>query len=77
MTNHSNPTPSVLVRTRPCIMCGQPGSILVPADGFDAWQAGTFAQIAFPTLSADERELLITGTHPACWGEMFAEEEEA
>jgi hypothetical protein len=28
-------------------------------------------QDVFPELNADEREFMISGTHPACWDEMF------
>jgi len=78
MTNPHTPTHQdpVLVRTPPCFVCGKPGTILVDSLGFTAWQAGTFAQVAFPSLSAGERELLISGTHPTCWDEMFPEEDE-
>jgi len=30
----------------------------------------------FPELIPDQRELLISGTHPACWDVMFAEVED-
>lgn len=27
-------------------------------------------------MSADERELLLTGTHPKCWKSMFPDEDD-
>ena len=35
------------------------------------WQDGVLIQTAMPYLSDDERELLISGTCPDCWTEMF------
>lgn len=40
-----------------------------------AWKAGTVAQKAFPTLTADEREFIMTGATPQCWDIMFPAEE--
>jgi len=33
-------------------------------------------QVAFPNLSADEREFLLTGCTPEEWDKLFGEEEE-
>ena len=55
-------------------MCGQRSVVTVERHELSAWQAGELIQKAFPSLSAGVRELLMTGTHPACWEEMFAEE---
>jgi hypothetical protein len=35
------------------------------------WQNGVLAQVAFPYLSANEREALISGICPTCWEKMF------
>lgn len=79
MTNHTSDTTAsgdIVVRTPPCFACGKPGSIQVPRAGFDDWQAGSLVQHALPALSAAERELLISGTHPACWDALFPEDDE-
>lgn len=34
------------------------------------------AQEAFPDLSADEREFIISGIHPTEWEQLFGKEEE-
>lgn len=40
------------------------------------WQAGGgYIQDLMPTLTAGERELLISGTCDSCWKEMFGEDE--
>jgi hypothetical protein len=61
----------------PCIHCGV-GSI-VKLDGseyFAYFNRGIPVAQAFPTLSLDQRELLITGTHPQCWDALFADEDD-
>jgi hypothetical protein len=36
-----------------------------------AWEGGTRAQVAFPTLSADDREFIMTGISPIEWEAVF------
>ena len=55
--------------------CGQRSELDVNEAAHLAWRHGALIQDAFPGLSPDERELLMTGTHPACWDAMFPEEE--
>lgn len=74
MTTFSAPATKV-VNCRPCMFCGESATVTVPADGFAAWQSGTLIQRAFPEMTPDTRELLISGTHPACWDKMMAEED--
>jgi hypothetical protein len=33
-------------------------------------------QVGMPSLTADEREMLITGTHPDCWDSLMTDEDE-
>lgn len=40
-----------------------------------AWKEGAPIQQAFPNMSAEVRELLITGIHSECWLEMFPPED--
>lgn len=37
------------------------------------WQEGVFAQHAFPNLTPDEREFIMTGITPKEWDEAFSE----
>ncbi len=39
----------------------------------DAWQSGTLIQHAFPDLTADQREFLLTGITPDEWADTFGE----
>ena len=38
-----------------------------------AWENGMLAQDAFPQLSADDREFIMTGITPEEWKETFGE----
>lgn len=64
------------ITTPSCPMCQRESVVTVPAERYRAWQRGMFIQDAFPELSADERELLMTGYHPECWDEDFAGDED-
>ncbi len=60
-----------------CLLCGQPSEVKgLDAKGITRWQAGAFVQEAFPGLSADDREILVSGTHGDCYDLAFPEEEE-
>lgn len=60
-----------------CSFCGKdyPVQFRRVAD-YNAWQNDKHAQDAFPYLSADEREMLISGICPKCWADAFNEEED-
>jgi hypothetical protein len=61
---------------RVCRVCGKTSTLEVDADKYERWRTGELAQKVFPEMSADEREVLISGTHPACWDRLFSKEEE-
>lgn len=67
---------AVLFTTKPCMVCHTASEVFLPEAGYAAWVGGMFVQDAFPHLDADQREQLITGTHPACWTELFGEDDE-
>lgn len=58
-----------------CPVCEKPATIEVDDEKFKLWQNGLVIQKAFPELTPDERELLITGIHSECWDKMFPGEE--
>jgi hypothetical protein len=68
-------TETIIAITKRCYHCGEEGALTMPREeglrGIEAYKNGEFAQDAFPFLSADEREQIISGTHPKCWAEMF------
>ena len=66
------------VHTPICRMCGN-GGVLdnVDALGFIRWsELGENIQDALPGLDADQRELLMTGTHAHCWTRMWGTDSE-
>lgn len=63
------------VRCLPCLVCGEQSTLLVPSQEFENWKAGVSIQGAFPSLSADDRELLLSGTCPPCWDLLWSEDE--
>lgn len=65
--------PGVYTMLRTCPLCGQPSEVDVPAQGLWDYEHGAFVQKAFPGLSAAEREMVMNGSHEACFNAAFAE----
>ena len=61
------------VVTPECVVCKERGMLEgVDALGFIRWsELGENIQDALPGLDADQRELLMTGTHAHCWEKMW------
>ena len=59
-----------------CPFCGEAHEIEVNEIDYLDWKDGELAQNAFPYLSADEREMLISGICPICWDSMFGGSDE-
>ena len=60
-----------------CPFCGHANEIAVNEEDYFDWAFdGALVQDAFPYLSADEREMLISGICPTCWKKTFGEEGE-
>lgn len=57
--------------TTACPFCGKVTTLNVPADGFMAWQNGSLVQSAFPDMSAEDREVLISGMCIDCQDSIF------
>lgn len=65
------------VRTPQCVVCGKVSYITVETIRLRWWQdEGMHIQRAFPDLSPDVREVMISGTHPKCWDVLFPEEDD-
>lgn len=61
-------------RTRvfgPCVFTGEEYSCEVPTGGLVRFLGGEHAQTALPSVSADDREFLISGISPAGWKHAF------
>ena len=64
----------LIVLIRKCPRCGKEHSITANKKALrqgitDTW-LGALVQNAFPSFSADEREMLITGICSKCWSNM-------
>jgi hypothetical protein len=54
-----------------CKFTGEEYSCVVPVDGLTRFIKGEHAQTALPSVSADDREFLISGISPAGWKKTF------
>lgn len=59
-----------------CRVCDTKHTVMVTDVDVADWQGGKFAQDAFPYLTADERELIMSQTCGVCWDKQFPEIEE-
>jgi uncharacterized Zn finger protein (UPF0148 family) len=66
---------SVII-TNVCPFCGKEHNVEVSESAFYEWQSGALIQNAMPTLSATEREQLISHICPTCQDKLFGEDPE-
>ena len=70
----SSTTP-IIIKTKTCQVCGNYELWSLDRGAVERWQAGELIQDAFPHMSIDDREIMISGTHPECWNKLFGEKE--
>ncbi len=58
-----------------CNRCKGQVEMQVQAEDYEAWENGELIQNAMPYLSADEREVLISGMCGPCFDNLFGDEE--
>jgi len=63
--------------TKTCPWCKKDSLITIDYDKWQRWQDGELIQNVFPEMSRSKREILISGTHPKCWDEMWGENDGA
>ena len=63
--------------TPTCPVCRKASRVLLDEAKVDRWIAGELVQDVWPEVSGDVRELMISGTHPACFAGLYPEEEPA
>ena len=56
-----------------CVECGKQATLMISKAQLVKWLEGDYIQVAMPQLSADDRELIISGTHPKCFEELFGD----
>lgn len=70
----------VTVDTGTCLWCNKPSSLKMTEEQYARYEArkmhGGHIQDVLPEMSPDQREMLISGSHPECFDRMFAEDEE-
>lgn len=59
-----------------CPFCGRGNEVEVNEEDYWDYEDGMKATEAFPYLSANEREMLISGICPKCWSNMLPPEPE-
>jgi hypothetical protein len=59
-----------------CRVCDTKHVVMVTDVDVADWQGGKFIQDAFPYLTVDERELIMSQTCGSCWDKRFPEMEE-
>lgn len=64
------------IYTGPCMHTGKPYTVRVPAIGLHKYRQGALIQDAFPEMSKDDREFLISGYSPEGWAQAFGTGEE-
>ena len=60
---------------RVCPFCGEDNTVTVEFEDWVYYQRGidVLIQYAFPYLSAEEREIIISGICPKCGGSVFSD----
>ena len=56
-----------------CMYCRKYEMVAMPLDAYLRWRNGELIQHAWPEATPEQREAAISGTHDACFDEMFAE----
>lgn len=71
---HSS-SPSHYLLVRNCVLCNNTAQVLIPAQGLWDWEHGASVQVAFPELSAADREVVLSGSHSDCFDAAFPDED--
>jgi len=68
----------VTVTTPTCFVCGNNGTVDVPESEYLLWTV-THGPIqeCLTSVSVDDREMLISGTHPSCWTLLYGDDNES
>ena len=54
-----------------CALCGKDETVKVNHEDYEAWKQDTYAQDAFPYLTPEERDVLITHMCISCQEKIF------
>jgi len=67
---------SVIFTTPSCIVCAQTSVITLEKKELERILEGEHIQNVLSHRTADERELIITGTHSECWDSFMSNEDD-
>ena len=70
-------TKITVVTTPPCPLCHKTSIVRLWSEAYARWISGELIQDVWPSMSAEDRELLMTGTHSICWNKMWADAADA
>ena len=56
-----------------CTVCEKSSSIDLDSEDIARWKEGSLIQDVWPDMTPEDREILISGTHPECWTALFTE----
>ena len=57
-----------------CMHCKCVTFFKITKEQYEGWfENRTYIEVLFPNLNPQMREMMISGTHPECWNEMFGE----
>lgn len=63
---------STIAVAKLCIVCDEDNIVHMPVEAYNKYvHEGLAIQNAWPNSTPDEREGIITGTHPACWETLY------
>jgi hypothetical protein len=54
-----------------CRKCGKEDALKVTEEEYENWWNGDMIQVAFPRMSAGEREIFVSGYCEKCFEELF------
>jgi len=63
-----------VVNSPVCPVCGNHTVFFLSNEERAAMNSGKLIQDALPEWTAEQREVLISGTHPQCWTSLYGEE---
>jgi|688.fasta_scaffold13218_18 hypothetical protein len=63
--------------TKTCMHCNEDTDFILDETEYQRLIINNeYIQDVFPLLGKEEREMMISGTHPKCWIEMFGSEDD-
>lgn len=58
-------------KTKTCPVCHQQTELHLDPAKVQRWEQGEYLEDVWPDMLPEYRELLISGTHGLCWGELM------